>query len=654
MTLTNNQLGPYQIKDEIGRGGMAVIYRAVDTRKGETIALKVMLPHLAHEVETRRRFQQEGENAKRLIHPNIVRVYEANHIDGHYYIAMEYAAGGTLAGLLRTRSRPMSVNETLQILYRVAAALDYAHNRGILHRDIKLSNILIGTNNQILLSDFGIARQLGGDYTVVTATGHVVGTPAYMSPEQALGDETIDHRSDIYSLGVVAYAMLTQTLPFNATTPLVLLRKIIDVAPVPPEKINPQLPPGISYVLQRVLAKNPAQRYESAGEFVYALEAGITKTPTEQEWSALRPAIVAADPVPVIARQNVEAVMPKPSSEVVPLPSQMRRTRTGWPILAGGAGIIVFMLFAVQTWGGNFTSFLNVNSQLSAITVSPTAPQQSGMPSVNSATAQPDQLALVSSTVTPTATPIPATATDTPTAMPSATERVASTSTPGAANNLSSTTLLNNIAQKLTKVSNGIATTLKNSMPSSPVRAPTSTPVSDLPTATPTVTHTPTSTRTSISTPNYTPTNLPTHTPIPIAIATANSPNSNPPSDSVPEVSISLLAPNNGDTLDSKLTFTWSSSGPLPPGYAFEPIFWRAGEDPMQDGRGYGGTTTGTSVSVTTEVFRSSGEGEYYWGIRLVKKDPYEPVKYLGGQYLISVKYSSPNSGSDSPSGGDR
>ena len=323
MDLISKQMGPYQINNEIGRGGMAVIYRAVDTRTSEVVALKVMLPHLVHEPETQHRFQKESENAKRLIHPNIVRVYEAGQLDGHFYIAMEYAAGGTVAGLLKSRSRPMSANEALPILYRVAAALDYAHHRGILHRDVKLSNILIGRNNQILLSDFGIARRIGSDHTMVTTTGYAVGTPAYMSPEQARGDKTIDHRADIYSFGVVAYVMLTQAMPFEADTPLVLLRKVIDLAPTPPEKANPHVLPGVSYVLQRVLAKNPEQRYASATEFVTALEAGVTQTPTAQDWSALTQPAGESPTIPVRPSAPAKTIPAKPAVRTVappPLP----------------------------------------------------------------------------------------------------------------------------------------------------------------------------------------------------------------------------------------------------------------------------------------------------------------------------------------------
>lgn len=338
MDLTGRQLGPYQITHEIGRGGMSTIYLTVDTRTQQEVALKVLLPHLVHDPVTLRRFQQEGENAKRLIHPNIVRVFEAGASDGYHYIAMEYAARGTVATLLKERTHPMSAQEAIPLLRRVAAALDYAHHRGILHRDIKPSNVLIGSGGQILLSDFGVARHMATDQTVVTLAGYSVGTPAYMSPEQARGDYDLDQRSDIYSLGVVAYAMLTHALPFDAESQLVLLRKIIDEAPTPPEQVNAALPPGVIYSLQRVLAKTPQQRYATAGEFVDALERGLTWQPTPKDWAALTQSVAPK------AQPNVRhATAGGDAFTLTPQPPTRRRTSA----LFFGLGSLIVILAAL-------------------------------------------------------------------------------------------------------------------------------------------------------------------------------------------------------------------------------------------------------------------------------------------------------------------
>lgn len=631
MDLTGRHLGPYQINHEIGRGGMAVIYRAVDTRNGETIALKVMLPHLAYDTETRRRFQQEGENAKRLIHPNIVRVYETGQRDGHAYIAMEYAAGGTVAQLLKARPRPMLPNEALPILYRVAAALDYAHNRGILHRDIKLSNILLGRNHQILLSDFGVARRLGGEFTVVTATGYAVGTPAYMSPEQALGEETIDHRADIYSLGVVAYVMLTHAMPFDADTPLALLRKVIDVAPVPPERVNPQVPPGVSYVLQRVLAKKPTQRYSSASEFVAALEAGISRTPTAAEWATVRQPRIEALPAPLFSPPPTMTAAPKSSSPAVP-PPQPRRARTGWPLLVGAALMLLLLLVTLQTAGSDGVALFRSNQQAPAIS---TAPVTIAQPTVfNTATATRDAAGQRSLAIAVVA---PATKTPTRPATPtrllsqgSEMDQAAAFATVDRVIENAATVLLDH----LKSITPEGQATLVATPTKVKAKRPTSTPVADPPTATPTLT------------PSKTPPQQPA-TATPSTVASDDS--TNKPASALP-TTVTLLVPNEGDTLDGKLTFSWTANALLPESYQFEPVFWRVGEDPLRDGRGYGGATAGASLSITAEAFRASGNGEYYWGILLVKTAPYQRVTYLGGNRLMRVMLSTSGSSSSDSS----
>lgn len=647
MDLTGKQLGPYQINSPIGQGGMAVIYRAVDTRSGETIALKVMLPHLAYDTETRRRFQAEGENAKRLIHPNIVRVYETSQIDGHAYIAMEYAAGGTVAQLLKTRRHPMLPQEALPILYRVAAALDYAHHRGILHRDIKPSNILLGRNNQILLSDFGIARRLGSEFTVVTTTGATVGTPAYMSPEQALGEETIDHRADIYSLGVVAYVMLTHAMPFDADTPLALLRKVIDVAPVPPEQVNAQVPPGVSYVLQRVLAKNPAQRHGSAGEFVTALEAGINRNPTAAEWAAVKQPRVEALPTPLVAPPPVIADRPRHvATSAMPQP-QSPRTRRGWPLWIGGVFMVLLLIVALQTLSRNGVAFFTINQPTPASNTAAIVAVQLTVTHTATAIQPSVEKPIVAATVTPTMTKTP-TYSATPTSVPlqaNKIEQAAAFATVDQVVENATTLLLDNLTNLTTqRNATRIATPTMVK-----TKRPTSTPVADPPTATPTVTPS----KTATQQPTLPPTQPATATPDTVASSDNNLVSKLP-------TMVTLLVPNEGDTLDSKLTFSWVVSTALPDGYQFEPVFWRAGEDAIRDGRGYGGTTTNTSLTVSADVFRATGEGEYYWGILLVKTDPYQRISYLGGNKLIYVKLSilgsNSSSGSDSspPSGGNR
>ena len=213
MDLTNKRIAHYQVENEIGQGGMATIYYAIDQRDNSEVALKVLLPHLARDLVVLRRFQKEGENGQRLRHPNITRVVEWGEAEGYHYMALRYASKGSLDRLLQRRKQrktPMPVEEAIALLRPVAAALDYAHGKGILHRDIKPSNVLIDEDEQVLLSDFGIARRLDPTATQLTMTHTTVGTPAYMSPEQAEGDRDIDARADIYSLGVMAYETIAE------------------------------------------------------------------------------------------------------------------------------------------------------------------------------------------------------------------------------------------------------------------------------------------------------------------------------------------------------------------------------------------------------------------------------------------------------------
>jgi len=281
------QIGPYKIIDRIGQGGTSVVYRATDTRNDQNVALKVLTPLFATDPKFLRRFINEGKNVKLLDHPNIVRVYDASEADERQFIAMELIEGGSLSSLVKTREHILPIDDTLAIIRQIADALDYAHSMGILHRDIKLSNILITSDGRYVLSDFGSAKQMSMDNTVVTQSGFSVGTPTFMSPEQAKGDPNIDRRTDVYSLGVAAYALLVGKLPFQADSQVALLHKIIYDAPPSPETINPTIPPGIAYALKRVLCKEPQMRYSTAGEFADALVEGKTWIPGTMDYAAI-------------------------------------------------------------------------------------------------------------------------------------------------------------------------------------------------------------------------------------------------------------------------------------------------------------------------------------------------------------------------------
>jgi serine/threonine protein kinase len=203
----------YEVERELGRGGMSVVYCARDTRLGRRVAVKVLPPDLAHDPAVRTRFAREAHTAAQLAHPHIVPIHDVGERDGVAYLVMALVSGGNLATLMAREGR-LSSNETRRLLREIADALDFAHQRGVIHRDIKPDNILLdGDSGRAMVSDFGIARAMeaGGR---LTATGAAVGTPTYMSPEQAVGERQLDGRCDIYALGVVAYQMLAGRVPF--------------------------------------------------------------------------------------------------------------------------------------------------------------------------------------------------------------------------------------------------------------------------------------------------------------------------------------------------------------------------------------------------------------------------------------------------------
>ena len=261
-------LGPYRIERELGRGGMAVVYLAYHQRLERYVALKVLHEHLQHDADLVERFLFEARAASRLEHRNIVAVYDAGQADGRDYIAMAYVEGESLADVLKRVDGPLPIDFIISVIDQVSKALDYAHRRGIVHRDIKPSNILVRENGHVLLTDFGIAHaaSMGG----LTKDGAVWGTPQYMSPEQAAGLK-VDGRSDVYSLGVVCFQMLTGEKPFRSdtapTTPYAYQNRVLS----DPREVNPALPATVAPVLRTSSATDPAQRFPTAGAFAQKL-----------------------------------------------------------------------------------------------------------------------------------------------------------------------------------------------------------------------------------------------------------------------------------------------------------------------------------------------------------------------------------------------
>ena len=260
----------YLIEAEIGRGGMAAVFRALDLRLHRHVAIKALPPELAFNNDVRTRFLREAQTSAQLSHPNIVPIYTVDERGGVVYFVMALIEGESLAARLARQPR-LSIDAVRRVLAEVADALDYAHACGVVHRDIKPDNILLErTTGRAIVTDFGIARAAAGDARL-TLTGVAVGTPAYMSPEQAMGERDVDGRSDQYSLGVVGYQMLVGETPFKAANTPAMLVKHLSETPRPVSDRRPDVPATIAGVIDRALAKKPEERWPTAGAFRDAL-----------------------------------------------------------------------------------------------------------------------------------------------------------------------------------------------------------------------------------------------------------------------------------------------------------------------------------------------------------------------------------------------
>ncbi len=260
----------YEIREELGVGGMATVYRAYDPLFEREVALKILKRELLNDPQVLDRFERETKIVAKLEHAAIVPVYDVGHDNDQLFYLMRYMTGGSLSE--RIQQGGMSSVEIAHIIQRIAAALDYAHDKGIVHRDLKPGNILFDEYNNPYISDFGIAKFAHAPIHL-TSSG-IIGTPTYMSPEQAQGED-VDGRSDIYSLGVILFEMLSGKTPFEATTPLVMAMKHATEPAPNILDINPNLPHGVDAVLEKVLAKDPNQRYSSAAEFANAFIATL-------------------------------------------------------------------------------------------------------------------------------------------------------------------------------------------------------------------------------------------------------------------------------------------------------------------------------------------------------------------------------------------
>lgn len=264
--LLGRTLGQYRIIEQIGQGGMAAVYKAYQPGLDRYVALKILPPLLAEQPDFVARFEREAKAIARLNHPNILPVFDFGQVEGYSFLVMRHIEDAYT--LTRALTTPLTLRQKTNLLGQVALALDYAHRQGIIHRDVKPDNVLLD-GQWALLSDFGLAKIVEGSVKL-TGTGVGIGTPAYMSPEQGRG-QPLDHRTDIYALGIILYEMLTGQIPHQAETPFAIILKRLSEPVTPPRWLNPAIPEALERVVLKALAFNPADRFANAAVMATAL-----------------------------------------------------------------------------------------------------------------------------------------------------------------------------------------------------------------------------------------------------------------------------------------------------------------------------------------------------------------------------------------------
>ncbi len=358
-------LGPYRVISQIGKGGMATVYKAYQASVDRYVAIKVLPGQLAESREFAARFQQEARIIANLEHPHILPVFDYGESGGVAYLVMRYLDAGTLRDRMEA-GRPLPLAEIDRIFTQLTDALSYAHSHGIVHRDLKPSNALIDQQGNIFLTDFGIAKLLESASPRLTQTDAILGTPAYISPEQAQS-KPVDQRSDIYSLGIILYEMATGSVPFTADTPLaVLFKHITDPLP-PPSSLKPDIHPAIERVILKALAKDPQHRFATAAEFLAAWKRALEEAETVHS-----PKMIST-PVP-----------PQPKPVPAPGAESKPGSSTGWVVGCLAGACLLFSVAGIAFLGLNWQNipFLNppTETPIPTQTASPTPPTEALIP----------------------------------------------------------------------------------------------------------------------------------------------------------------------------------------------------------------------------------------------------------------------------------
>ncbi len=337
--LSQTKIGRYEVVSTLGQGAMGTVYKAVDPLIERPIAIKTINLNLSKEerAEFEERFYREAKSAGRLSHPNIVTIYDVGETDDIAYIAMEYLEGESLREMLDS-GVVLPIEMICRIVSRIANGLNYAHEKHVVHRDIKPANIMVTSNRDVKIMDFGIAQIPAGSRTQL---GTVLGSPKYMAPEQVASQAT-DGRTDIFALGVVLYEMLTGTTPFNGDNLSAIMYKILNEEPAPPSTINPRVPSVFDRVISRALSKRPEERYQTAREFAWDLRNPDAASPDKAHRPAasIQPAkAVQASRAPAEQQDATLRLAPHKAQEVMAIPAsgQGQRIKEKKASLLGGA-----------------------------------------------------------------------------------------------------------------------------------------------------------------------------------------------------------------------------------------------------------------------------------------------------------------------------
>ncbi len=343
--ITDRQLDRFVLQEELGSGGMGLVYRAMDTATGELVAVKVVGGPEAKALDYARRFQREVEIASRLNHPNILPVLHYGSNSGTLYMVMPLVSGGTLKDFL-DGGGILTPRQTLGILSQIGAALDYAHQQGVVHRDVKPHNIMLLGGDRVCLADFGLLKLSTASLTRLTVSNEMLGTPSYMSPEQIRSAE-VDSRSDLYSLGVVAYECLLGRLPYHATTVYGLINLQTYAPPLLPTEINPDFPLPLQAFLLRALEKDPGQRYQTGAEMAHEFQSSLTAIPAHLHDEVLVTPAQIESSYSINWELETLDLPPLPESTISPR-SQASPARRRWlPVVVG---VLALLLLTSLVW----------------------------------------------------------------------------------------------------------------------------------------------------------------------------------------------------------------------------------------------------------------------------------------------------------------